>query len=105
MVLTGNMFSGCHETPGNTLTIDGVTYKEYAGSSTHKSKHVEGVSALVLCKGSYKDILTNILDGLRSGMSYQNAHNLEELKDNPEFVRITSAGLIESHPHDLRIIK
>ncbi len=105
MVMCGNMFAGCTEVPGKTIIIDGVSYKEYAGSSTHKSNHIEGVSALVPCKGNYEDILSKILEGLRSGISYQGCHNLEELKKNPQFIRITNSGLIESHPHDVRIIK
>ncbi len=101
MVMTGNLFAGCIEAPGNTVALDGITYKEYAGSSTHKTSRVEGVSALVPCKGSYQDILTKLLEGVQSGCSYQGAHNLQELKKNPQFIRITNAGLKESHPHDV----
>lgn len=101
MVMVGNVFAGCEESPGKTLWVDGVSYKEYAGSSTHKTNHVEGVVALVPSKGSYHNILTKLLEGVRSGCSYQGAHNLAELRDNPEFIRITNAGLRESHPHDV----
>jgi IMP dehydrogenase len=103
MVMIGNMFAGCEETPGKRLLIDGTSYKEYVGSSTHKTNHIEGVAALVPTKGSYNSVLTKLLEGLRSGCSYQGAHNLQQLKDNPEFVRITNAGLRESHPHDVLI--
>lgn len=103
MVMVGNIFAGCEETPGKVLTLDGIPHKEYVGSSTHKTNHIEGVSALVPCKGKFDDILTKLTEGLRSGCSYQGAHNLTELKDNPEFIRITSAGLKESHPHDVII--
>lgn len=103
MVMVGNVFAGCEETPGKVLTLDGVPHKEYVGSSTHKTSHIEGVAALVPCKGKYSDILRRLLEGLRSGCSYQGSMNLSELKDNPEFVRITSAGLRESHPHDVII--
>src|SRR5208282_457209 len=105
MVMCGNMFAGCEEVPGRTMDIDGICYKEYEGSSTHKANHVEGVSALVPCKGKYQDILEKILEGLRSGVSYQGGHNLADLKKNPHFVRITNSSLIESHPHDVRVIK
>ena len=105
MVMAGNLFAGCVETPGKTMTIDGICYKEYVGSSTHKTSHVEGIAALVHCKGTYESVLTKLLEGLRSGCSYQGAHNLAELKDNPAFIRITNAGLKESHPHDVQIIK
>lgn len=101
MVMLGNVFAGCEETPGKVHTINGVPHKEYVGSSTHKANHIEGVSAWVPCKGKFKDVLTKLLEGLRSGCSYQGAHNLGELRDNPEFIRITNAGLRESHPHDV----
>ena len=101
MVMAGNLFAGCIETPGKTLVIDGVAYKEYVGSSTHKANHIEGVAALVSSKGTYQSVLDKLLEGLRSGCSYQGCHNLEELKDNPTFIRITNAGLKESHPHDV----
>lgn len=103
MVMVGNMFAGCEETPGRRVEIDKVVYKEYVGSSTHKTNHIEGVAALVPTKGSYDSVLTKLVEGLRSGCSYQGAHNLEELKDNPVFIRITNAGLKESHPHDVII--
>lgn len=101
MVMVGNLFAGCTETPGKTLVIDGVSYKEYVGSSTHKTNHIEGVAALVPTKGTYTSVLTKLLEGLRSGCSYQGARDLVELKDNPAFIRITNAGLKESHPHDV----
>jgi IMP dehydrogenase len=102
MVMVGNLFAGCEETPGEIIRHpDGHTYKSYVGSSTHKTNHIEGVAAMVPTKGRFEDILTKLLEGLRSGCSYQGAHNLEELRDNPEFIRITNAGLKESHPHDV----
>lgn len=103
MVMAGNIFAGCLETPGRRVEIDKIVYKEYVGSSTHKTNHIEGVAALVPTKGSYVSVLTTLLEGLTSGCSYQGAHNLEELKDNPVFIRITNAGLKESHPHDVII--
>jgi IMP dehydrogenase len=101
MVMIGNLFAGCEESPGNRIVIDGICHKEYVGSSTHKTNHIEGVAAFVPCKGSYQQVLTKLLEGVRSGCSYQGAHNLTELKDNPTFIRITNAGLKESHPHDI----
>lgn len=103
MVMVGNLFAGCEEAPGKRIVIDRIEYKEYVGSSTHKTNHIEGVAALVPYKGLYKNVLTKLLEGLRSGCSYQGAHNLDELKDNPTFIRITNAGLKESHPHDVTI--
>jgi IMP dehydrogenase len=101
MIMAGNIFAGCVETPGNILSIMGKTYKEYKGSSTHKTNHVEGVTTIVPTKGRFIDILNKLLEGLKSGCSYQGAHNLIELKDHPEFVKITNSGLIESHPHNI----
>jgi len=101
MVMVGNLFAGCVETPGEIMSIDGRTFKNYVGSSTHKTNHVEGVAAVVPTKGHFEEILVKLLEGLRSGCSYQGAHNLTELRDNPEFIRITNAGLKESHPHDV----
>ena len=103
MVMTGNLFAGVMETPGKVIHINGIAHKEYVGSSTHKTNHIEGVEAWVPCKEKFSDVLAKILEGLRSGMSYQNAHNLQELQDNPEFVRITNAGWIESNVHDVVI--
>lgn len=102
MVMTGHIFAGCAETPGQVLSIMGKTYKEYRGSSTHKASHIEGVIAMVPTKGKFSDILHKLLEGISSGCSYQGAHNLIELKDNPEFIRITNSGLVESHPHDVQ---
>ena len=103
MVMVGNLFAGCAETPGQLMQINGKTYKEYVGSSTHKNNHIEGVEAIVPVKGTYKEVLTKILEGVRSGCSYQGVHKLSELQDNPEFIRITNAGLIESNAHDVII--
>lgn len=101
MVMVGNLFAGAVETPGEIMSLDGRQFKNYVGSSTHKTNHIEGVAAIVPAKGRFKDILGKLIEGLRSGCSYQGAHSLEELRDNPEFIRITNAGLKESHPHDV----
>lgn len=100
-VMLGNLLAGTDEAPGNIVQINGRSYKEYAGSSTHKTSHIEGVSALVPCKGPVETVLINVLQGARSGLSYQGSVNLTELKDNPEFILVSNAGLIESHPHDI----
>lgn len=101
MVMIGNLFAGCDEAPGETRIINGRFVREYVGSSTHKANHVEGVAAWVPTTGTYKNILLKLSEGLRSGMSYQGANSLKQLKDSPTFIRITSAGLKESHPHDI----
>lgn len=104
MVMVGNLFAGTDETPGEVLQVDGKRYKSYAGSSTHKTNHIEGVMALVPTKGPAKNVLTKLCEGLSSGLSYQGCDNLTELKEDPQFVRITNAGLRESHPHDVKEI-
>lgn len=101
MVMVGNLFAGCEEAPGEKHYVMDIPHKEYRGSSTHKANHIEGVSAWVPCTGKYQNVLTKLLEGLRSGCSYQGASSLLELKDNPTFIRISQAGLAESHPHDI----
>jgi IMP dehydrogenase len=91
MVMCGNVFAGCVET-GSTI---------YRGSSTHKTSHVEGVQARVSSKGPYARVLHRMLEGIRSGCSYQGAALVQQLQNEPEFVKITSAGLRESYPHDV----
>lgn len=103
MIMSGHIFAGCNETPSPSKTIDGVLHKEYVGSSTHKANHIEGVEAWVPAKGKFQDVLTKLCENLQSGCSYQGAHNLTQLKNEPEFVRITSAGMKESAPHDVVI--
>jgi len=105
MVMVGNMFSGTDETPGEILRINGVACKEYVGSSTHISTHIDGVAALVPTKSSAKDVLDKLLQGIKSGCSYQGCNSVNELQNAPVFVKITSAGLKESHPHDVMVIK
>jgi len=102
MVMLGNMFAGCEESPGDLYTdINGKQYKSYVGSSTYKSSYIEGIEAMVSIKGKYLEVLTKILEGVRSGMSYQNARNLQELRIDPTFVKISSAGIKESGVHDV----
>lgn len=101
MVMAGNLFAGTDEAPGELIHMGGHPYKRYAGSSTHKTNHIEGVAAMVPYKGPAEQLLTKLLEGLKSGCSYQGVDNLIDLKDNPIFMKITNAGLQESHPHDV----
>lgn len=103
MVMSGHSFAGCNETPSPSKMIDGVLHKEYVGSSTHKTSNIEGVEAWVPAKGTFAEMLTKLQENLQSGCSYQGSHNLTQLKNEPEFVRITSAGMKESTPHDVVI--
>jgi IMP dehydrogenase len=101
LMMCGNIFSGSDETPTDDIIIDGKSYKSYAGSSTHRGNYSEGVSALVEAKGPVEKIITNFTEGLRSGMSYQGANDLLRLKDSPQFVKITQAGMVESNAHNV----
>lgn len=107
MVMVGNIFAGCDETPGELFLDDetGEYYKEYNGSSTHKTDHIEGVKSIVKAKGSFSSVLDKLLQGVKSGCSYQGVRVVSELQDSPEFVRMTAAGMRESGPHDVKIVK
>lgn len=100
-VMLGSLLAGTDETPG-AVDLDASTgqrFKQYAGSSTHKANRVEGVVRRVHCKGPVKPIITKLMEGVQSGLSYQGCRNLNELRENPEFVLLSAAGLVESHPH------
>jgi IMP dehydrogenase/GMP reductase len=105
LCMVGNMFAGAEETPGNTLQIDGQTYKEYVGSSTHRGNRTEGVAALVHSKSRVEKIIQKMIEGIQSGCSYQGAFNLKELKEKAVFIKMTSSGLRESHVHDVILRK
>lgn len=98
-VMLGSVLAGTSEAPGDVINIDGVQYKQYAGSSTHKTNRVEGVAGLIPYKGSMHNVMQTFMEGVQSGLSYQGCKKLTELRDNPRFVKMSNAGLIESHPH------
>jgi IMP dehydrogenase len=117
-IVGGNIFAGTMESPGKILEINGKKYKEYNGSASleEKSKQVkrdpsdkdgtytvqiEGVAALVEYKGPVKHVVESLLAGVRSGLSYAGATNIPELWEKARFVRITNAGLNESHAHNI----
>jgi len=102
MVMIGNLFAGCVEAPGDTMIIDGKQFKRYDGSSTHKTNHIEGITSLVPSKGKASNIIEKLCEGIKSGCSYQGVNNLINLKKDPKFVRITNAGLVESHPKEIK---
>jgi IMP dehydrogenase/GMP reductase len=102
--MVGNLLAGSSDAPGDVIVKDGRKYMRYSGSSTHKTSHIEGVSGLVSYKGSSERVVNRLVEGLRSGMSYQGASTLDELREDPKFVSISHAGLTESQPHDVMVI-
>ncbi len=120
-VMLGSLVAGCEEAPGETEIYQGRQFKVYRGMGSlgamangskdryfqedNKKLVPEGVEGRVPYKGPLSDTVFQLLGGLRSGMGYCGCHNIEELKKNSRFVRITNAGLIESHPHDVFITK
>ncbi|MCM6797926.1 IMP dehydrogenase [Levilactobacillus brevis] len=123
-VMFGSMFSGTDEAPGDIIEDGGKKYKMYRGmgslaSMSHGSADryfqggvneanklvPEGIEARVEYKGSVNDIIFQMVGGLRSGMGYTGSATIQDLIDNAQFVRISNAGLIESHPHDVQITK
>lgn len=121
VVMVGSLLAGTEESPGEVEIYQGRSYKVYRGMGSvaamkagscdryfqdNASKMVpEGVEGRVPYKGSVADTIYQLMGGLRSGMGYTGCSNLYELKTKSQFVRQTSAGLRESHPHDIQITK
>lgn len=103
MVMTGNMFAGAPETPGEEIKLNGKLYKNYDGSSTHKSDYIEGVKSLIETKSPIKLLIKTMLEGIASGCSYVGAKNIHELQKNTVFIKITNAGIRESGAHDVLV--
>ena len=120
-VMLGSMLAGCEEAPGDTEVFQGRQFKVYRGMGSmgamacgsrdryfqQNSKKLvpEGVEGRVPFRGPVSETIYQMMGGLRSGMGYVGAHNIEQLRTQSKFVRITSAGLKESHPHDIYITK
>jgi IMP dehydrogenase len=123
VVMIGGLFAGTEEAPGETILYQGRTFKSYrgmgslgameAGSADRYSQETadrgksvpEGVEGRVPYKGPLGGLVDQLTGGLRSGMGYCGAANLRELQEHSRFVRITSAGLRESHVHDVIITR
>ncbi len=121
VVMLGSLVAGCEESPGDTEIYQGRQFKVYRGMGSlgamangskdryfqedNKKLVPEGVEGRVPYKGLLSDTVFQLLGGLRSGMGYCGCKNIEELRINSKFIRITNAGLIESHPHDVFITK
>jgi IMP dehydrogenase len=123
-VMIGNLLAGADESPGETVLYQGRTYKVYRGMGSLGAMKVgskdrygqadvsdldklvpEGIEGKVPYKGSAAGIIHQLIGGLKSGMGYLGANNIEELQKRAEFVQITSQGLKESHVHDVSITK
>ncbi|MGY3767044.1 IMP dehydrogenase [Vagococcus vulneris] len=124
VVMLGSMLAGTDESPGEFEIYQGRRFKTYRGmgslgamekgssdryfqnSVNEANKLVpEGIEGRVAYKGTAQDIIFQMLGGLRAGMGYVGAGNLQELRDNAQFIRMSGAGLRESHPHDVQITK
>lgn len=103
LIMLGGMMAGTPESPGTNINVNGVMYKSYSGSSTHKNERIEGVKAMVKMKPSIDTVLKTLSEGVQSGCSYQNCKNLEELKVEPHFVKMTNAGISESKIHSVTL--
>lgn len=122
-VMIGSLFAGANESPGAVVKINGKKYKKYRGMGSleamqkgskdrygqkkveNKKLVPEGVCGLVPFSGSVSDIIYQLIGGLRSAMGYLGAKNIKEFQKRAQFVRISGAGLNESHPHGLSQIK
>ena len=120
-VMLGSLFAGTEESPGETEIYQGRSFKSYRGMGSlaamangSKDRYFqedakklvpEGVEGRVPYKGPLADTVFQLMGGLRSSMGYCGTATIEDLRQNGEFIRITSAGLRESHPHDISITK
>ncbi len=119
--MLGSLFAGTQESPGENIIYNGRSFKTYRGmgssaamaagskdryfQSEAKKLVPEGVEGRVPYRGPLEDIVYQLIGGLRAGMGYCGVKNIEELKTKTKFVKITNAGLLESHPHDIFITK
>ncbi|WP_313757917.1 IMP dehydrogenase [Tissierella sp.] len=121
VVMAGSLFAGTDESPGEEVLYEGRRYKEYRGMGSmgamdsgskdryfqeDTKKYVpEGVEGRIHYRGPLGDVVYQLVGGLKSGMGYVGAKNTEELQDKARFIKITSASLVENHPHDIHITK
>jgi IMP dehydrogenase len=121
-VMLGSMFAGTEEAPGDTIILDGRRYKSYRGMGSLEAMQAgskdryfqdveddvnklvpEGIVGRVPYKGNVGEVMYQFVGGLRAGMGYCGAKDIEALHRDAKFVRITAAGVAESHPHDVTI--
>jgi IMP dehydrogenase len=120
-VMIGSLFAGTEESPGETILYEGRSFKTYRGMGSLGAMKEgsgdryfqagleklvpEGIEGMVPYKGPLADIVYQLVGGLRSGMGYCGCATIEEMRLKARFVRVTGAGLVESHPHDVIITK
>jgi IMP dehydrogenase len=121
-VMLGSLLAGAEESPGDKITYQGKIYKRYRGMGSlgamkqgskdryfqsHQQDHQklvpEGIEGQIPYRGPLQDVIHQLVGGLRAGMGYTGSKNLEHLRNHSKFVKITSAGLKESHVHDVAI--
>jgi IMP dehydrogenase len=122
-IMAGSLFAGVEESPGETIIYNGRKYKSYRGMGSIEAMQLgsgeryfqdpdeeiqklvpEGIVAQVPYKGTLSEVVYQLMGGLRAGMGYCGAENIEKLR-NAKFVRITNSGMVESHPHDVTITR
>ena len=119
--MMGSLFAGCDEAPGDYEIYQGRKYKVYRGMGSISAMEAgskdryfqqnmqklvpEGVEGRVAYKGSVEDTVYQLMGGLRSGMGYCGVTTIKELNEKGKFVKMTSAALRESHPHDIQITR
>jgi IMP dehydrogenase len=120
-IMAGSLFAGVEESPGETFIYEGRKYKKYRGMGSVEamnkgskdryfqseeddiSKLVpEGIVGRVPYKGSLSEVIHQMVGGLRAGMGYTGAANIEQLQ-KARFIKVSHAGVVESHPHDITI--
>lgn len=121
VVMVGSLVAGCEESPGEIEIYQGRQFKVYRGMGSLGAMNKgsadryfqngtrkfvpEGVEGRVPYKGLVGDTVYQLMGGLRAGMGYVGCHNIKELRSDAKFIKITGAGLVESHPHDVYITK
>ena len=122
--MAGSLFAGVEESPGETIIYEGRKFKSYRGMGSleamqkgSKDRYFqdmeddikklvpEGISGRVPFKGSLSEVIYQMIGGIRAGMGYCGCATIDELKTNSKFIRITAAGMRESHPHDISITR
>lgn len=123
-VICGGLFAGCREAPGTLLEIKGKLYKQYRGMGSeaamkagsaaryghdgkdmHRKVASEGIEALKEISGTLEEVVSNLAGGLQSGMGYLGAADLQALKANARYIRVSPAGQREASPHDVIVVK